>query len=106
MDLKLNINKLHYLLSEKFNNVQIKEESSKDLGNYIRISINENMLCDIIMTKKELEKTNINWKYDSNPLNEKSTWVERNCDIESFTDVVEEIFKKKRFDSEYLKKIN
>jgi hypothetical protein len=64
------------------------------------------MLCDIIVTKKELEKSNINWKYNSNPLDEKSTWVERNCDIENFTDVVEEIFNKKRFDSEYLKKFN
>ena len=106
MDLKLNINKLHYLLSEKFSDLKIKEESSKDLGNYIKISINENMLCDIIVTKKELEKSNINWKYNSNPLDEKSTWVERNCDIENFTDVVDEIFNKKRFDSEYLKKFN
>lgn len=105
MNLKSNINKLHYLMSERFSDVSIKEESSKDLGNYIRISINESMLCDIIINKKELEKTNINWKYDSNPLDENSTWVERSCEIDTFVDVVEEIFNKKRFDKDYLKKI-
>lgn len=105
MNLKSNINKLHYLISERFSDVNVKEESSKELGNYIRISINENMLCDIIISKKELEKSNINWKYDSNPLYENSTWVERSCEIDNFVDVVEEIFNKKRFDKDYLKKI-
>ena len=106
MNLKSNINKLHYLISERFKKVTIKEESSKNLGNCIRISINEGILCDVLISKSELEDSNITWKYDSNPLNEKSTWVERSCNIENFADVIEEIFNKKRFDSEYLKKFN
>lgn len=105
MDFKSNLNKLHYLLTEKFNNVSIEELYSKELGNYVKISIKENLQCDVIITKKELENYNLNWKYSANPLNEKSEWVDRNSSIENFTNVIKDILDKKRFSSDYLKNI-
>ena len=105
MEFKSNFNKLHYLLTENFENVEVKEQSNKKLGNYIQISVKENLECDIIITKKDLETTHINWKYNSNPLNETSYWVERECELNDFPRVIKDIFEKRRFDKEYLKNI-
>lgn len=105
MEFKSNLNKLHYLLTENFENVEVREQSDKKIGNYLKISVKENLQCDIIVTKKDLEMTQIKWKYNSNPLNE-SNWVERDCNLNDFPNVIKDIFDNKRFDKEYLKNIN
>lgn len=105
MNFKLNINKLHYLLTENFKNIKLEEKYSRELGSYVQLHIKEELECNIIITKKELEDEHINWKYDSNPLSE-SSWVDRDCNIEDFPKLIKDIFEKKRFNSEYLKKFN
>lgn len=105
MEFKSNVNKLHYLLSEIFEDVTLEEKSSKELGNYIQISVKENLECKIIITKKELENNYLNWKYDSNPLNENSYWVDRESTIEELPKLIKDIFEKRRFNFEYLKKV-
>jgi hypothetical protein len=105
MDFKSNANKLHYLLSERFDNVDIQEKSSRELGNYVKFSIKEELQCDVIITKKDLQNSFMSWKYNSNPLNENSDWVERSCEISEFTDVIEDILQKRRFSSDYLKNV-
>ena len=106
MDLKYNINKVHGDLILKYEEVSLKEKSSLKFGNYFEITtINEGKELKMIITKKEMEKSNFNWSYLSNPLNENSDLVERNSNIESLINDVTDIFEKKRFSEDYLNKI-
>lgn len=103
MSLKKNINRVHFLLSEEFESVDIKEKVSKDLGNYLEISIKEDLECRIVIPKKDLESEHFKWKYFSNPNDSESFLIERVSSVESIKVDVRDIFDKKRFDSEYLK---
>lgn len=106
MGLKENVNKIHSDLSQKYN-VLIEECSNKEIGNFVQFSIIEgskNLIA--IVTKKDLEQSNFNWIYKSNPLNESSDFIERNSNISEFTAHVTDIFDKNRFDSEYLKNLD
>jgi hypothetical protein len=105
MSLKQNVNKLHSDLSDKYQ-VEIQEKFDRYFGNYISLSIKEGNLNLIAkISKKDLESNVFNWVYLSNP-EEDNSLVERNSNIDSFVNDVVDIFEKKRFDSEYLKKLN
>jgi hypothetical protein len=107
MSLRQNINKVHFDLTNRFEEVTITEKSNLKLGNYFELSILEsNKEVKVILTKTEVEKGVFNWSYFSNPLNENSDLVERNSKIELFSLDIEEIIEKNRFDSDYLDKIN
>jgi hypothetical protein len=103
MEIKKNINKIHFDLSNKFSEIKISEKSEKKFGNHIEIIVNEsNIELRAIISKKNLEGEKIVWSYLSNPENEESL-VERISSVDSFTDDIIDIFEKKRFDSDYLK---
>ena len=102
MEYKSNFNKLHYLLSEKFNNIEIVEKSNPKLGSYIELIIKEDLECKVIIKKRDLEKNQFNWSYLANPLNEESK-VDRTSKVETIASDIVDIFTNKRFDSEYIK---
>jgi hypothetical protein len=106
MNLRTNINKIHSDLTSRFNDVSLLEKSNVSLGNYFEISIVENNKnLKIILSKKSIDNDNFSWSYFSNPDNELSTLVERQSNVNNFVHIVEDIFEKNRFDSEYLEKI-
>ena len=107
MSLRQNINKVHFDLANRFEEVTITEKSNLKLGQYFELSILEsNKEVKIILTKTEVEKGVFNWSYFSNPLNESSDLVERTSKLEMFSLDIQEILDKNRFDSDYLNKIN
>jgi hypothetical protein len=105
MDFKSNLNRIHYLLTEKFNNVTIIEKSNQKLGSYIELSVKENLECKILIRKVDLELPNVNFLYLTNPLNEQSSVISRVSNVESFADSINDIIKNERFDSEYIDSI-
>jgi hypothetical protein len=105
MIIKQNLNKIHFLLSDKFN-VELNEKSDLKIGNYIEFIIREdNKEIKASIKKSELNNNNFNWNYLSNPLNESSTIVERFSSVDGFINDIVDIFQKNRFDSDYLEKI-
>jgi hypothetical protein len=107
MSLRDNINKIHVDLLNNFSDVSILEKTSLELGNYFEITINESSKSvKAVISKIELEKKGFNWKYYSNPSDINSFLVERNSNIDNFTEIVKDIFEKNRFDVEYLKSLN
>jgi hypothetical protein len=105
MGFKSNLNRIHYLLTEKFNNVTIIEKSNQKLGSYIELSVKENLECKILIRKVDLELPNVNFLYLTNPLNEQSSVISRVSNVESFADSINDIIKNERFDSEYIDSI-
>jgi hypothetical protein len=107
MSLRQNINKVHFDLQNKFEEVTITEKSDLKLGNYFELSILEgNKEVKVILRKTEVEKNVFEWSYFSNPLNESSDLVERTSKLEMFSLDIQEVLEKNRFDSDYLNKIN
>jgi len=107
MSLRQNINKVHFDLTNRFEEVTITEKYDLKLGNYFELSILEgNKEVKVILRKSEVEKNVFEWSYFSNPLNESSDLVERTSKLEMFSLDVEEVLEKNRFDSDYLNKIN
>ena len=105
MNLKNNLNKIHFELSDKFD-VVLNEKSDLKIGNYIEFLIKEGKKeLKLIIKKKDLENKIFNWNYLSNPLDSNSIIVERFSDIDNFLNDVKDIFQKNRFDSDYLEKI-
>jgi hypothetical protein len=104
MNLRENINKVHFDLQNRFGEVTITEKSDLKLGNYFELSIlEENKEVKVILRKNEVEKNVFEWSYFSNPLNESSNLVERTSKLEMFSLDVQEVFEKNRFDSDYNK---
>lgn len=107
MDLKNNINKIHYELSEQFESVNISEKSNREYGNYIEIVVESSgKQLFAIIEKSNLENNNFEWLYKSNPILENSYLVERNSTVGDFCKNVVDIFEKKRFDYDYLREVN
>lgn len=105
MDLKSNINKIHVDLLNNFDDVKISEKSSLEHQEYFELSaIKEGKELIMLVSKREIEKGNFNWKYYSNP-NTKDFLVERNSSVENLINDVQDIFEKNRFDSNYLENI-
>lgn len=104
MSLRQNINKVHFDLTNRFEEVTVTEKSNLKLGNYFELSILEgNKEVKVILRKTEAEKNIFEWSYFSNPLNENSDLVERTSKLEMFSLDVQEILEKNRFDSDYNK---
>lgn len=104
MSLKDNVNKIHSDLSSKYQ-VHIKELQDKNIGNYVQLLVKEGNVELIANIKKQnLEFSVFEWSYLSNPSDENSL-VERKSNIDSFIDDVDDIFRKNRFDSDYLKNL-
>lgn len=101
MEFKINLNKIHYGLSEKFSDIKVTESANSKIGPFIEISIKENVECRIIIKKSNLESQFINFQYMSNPLNEKSL-VDRTTTVDEFANTIKDIIDNKRFESEYL----
>lgn len=106
MKLKENVNKIHSELSDKYD-VVIEEGNSREVGNFIQLSITEGSKNIIaVISKNSLEYTNFDWTYKSNPLDKNSDIIERTSSINNFVSHVQDIFEKNRFDSEYLKNLD
>ena len=106
MSLRQNINKVHFDLQNRFEEVTITEKSSLKLGNYFELSILEgNKEVKVILRKTEVEKNVFEWSYFSNPLNESSDLVDRTSKLEMFSVDIQEVLEKNRFDSDYLNKL-
>jgi hypothetical protein len=105
MNFKSNINKIHFLLTEKFNQVELLEKANDKIGPYIEISIKEDVECKIKIKKNDLDKDIISFVYSSNPLLEESFQIERYTNINNFAETISDIILNKRFDSEYLDKL-
>lgn len=104
MNFKSNLNRIHYLLSEKYENIEVKEKANSQLGPYIEMIIKENLECKIVIRKSDLENNNLSFFYLANPINEDSS-IFRNSSIEGFAETIKDIIDNKRFDSEYLDSI-
>lgn len=104
--LRYNINKIHIDLLLEYGEVKLEEKSNLEFGNYFEIIINEDKQLKMIVVKRDIENANFNWKYFSNPLNEKSNLVERSSNIFSLIHDVKDIFEKKRFSEEYLNELS
>jgi len=101
MNFKSNLNRIHYLLSEKYENIKVVEKSNQKLGPYIELTVKENLECKIIIKKPDLENNNLMFSYLSNPIDESSD-ISRISSIEGFAETIKDIIDNKRFDSEYL----
>lgn len=104
MNFKSNLNRIHYLLSEKYENIEVKEKANPQLGSYVEMTIKESLECKILIKKTDLESNNITFLYLTNPINENSI-ISRVSSVEGFAEVVKDIIDNKRFDSEYLESV-
>jgi hypothetical protein len=104
MDIRYNINRIHSVLNESFENVEISEKSSLKFGKYFEISIKESKEVKMIIPFKNIDNVNnFEFYYLSNPINENSNLVTRNSDADSISKVIEDILLNNRFDENYLK---
>lgn len=104
MDIRFNINRIHSLLGDRFQDVSICEKTSLKFGKYFEIVINESKIIKMIIPFKNIDgKSKYSFYYFSNPTNEQSELVERISDNENITSIVEDIFNNNRFSEDYLK---
>lgn len=104
MYIRQNINRIHSIISDNFNEVTIKEKASVKFGNYFEISVKESSEVKIIIPYKNIDnKYNFEFLYYSNPLNENSDLISRNTNIDSINLVITDIISNNRFSEEYLK---
>lgn len=100
MEYKSNFNRLHYLITEKFKNVEVLEKNNSK-GNYIEIIIKEDLDCRVLK-KNDLESSIFGWEYYPNPDTERT--IHRSSSIDTFADTIQDIISNKRFDIEYINK--
>ncbi len=106
MNLIENINKIHFDIKNKFQDVSITENSNKEFGYFFNINTkSDNKELDIIIKKSDINNNIFEWLYYSNPIN-KDSLVTRISSIDNITEHMSDIFINDRFDSEYLEKIN
>lgn len=98
---KSNLNSIHYQLTENFESVSVTDK--KDKSGTLEITVKDVLEAKILVTKKELENSEFNFKYFSNPKDENSYLIERIGSVNNFSDIIKDIFEKKRFSEEYLK---
>lgn len=104
MDIRYNINRIHVNLSDKYNDVQIKEKASKEFGKYFEITINESKILKMIVPFRNIDgKSNFEVKYFSNPLVENSELISRDTNSENIVFLTEDIFQNNRFSEDYIK---
>jgi len=102
MSHKENINKVHYLLTENFDNVEIKEDANRTFGNHVVIKISETLDLNLVIEKLAIENDKFRWFYLTDPRDEDS-FVERISNTETFTKDVREILDKEMFRESYVK---
>lgn len=106
MSLKFNINKIHGDLLNNFDNVEVNEKSSLELGEYIELKANnEGKEFIMLVEKRQIQFDSFVWGYYPNPKS-KEFLVERSSTIDGLIDDVKDIFEKNRFDEDYIKEIN
>ena len=106
MNLKENINKIHYLLTENFSDVKLQELSDKYDGKYFLIEAScEGKVLKMKVNFIDLECSKFKWFYSENPLNESSDYIERFSNISTLLEDLRDIFNKNRFSEDYLMKI-
>ena len=104
MDIRFNIDRIDTLLKEKFQDVEIKEKSSKEFGSYFEISVKESKEVKLILPYRNIDnKINFEFYYFSNPMNESSDLIPRRSDVESISLVISDILENNRFSEEYSK---
>lgn len=103
MEYKSNFNRLHYLLTEEFSNVEVTEKANSSIGSYIELNIKEDLDCKILIKKKNIESQVFIWEYFPDPNGEQT--IKRTSSIDNFTSCVKDIIDNKRFSSEYLNKL-
>lgn len=102
MDFKLNFNKLHSELTNKYGNVKVSEKWSPKLGNYIEVIIESNSIEMVTFLSKEgLCVSEFNWLYLSDPIDNNSV-VERVSSLNSFLSDVSDVIDNKKFSRDYL----
>ncbi len=105
MDIRYNINRIHSNLMSKFENVDIFEKSSLDMGQYFEIRIMESKEVRIIIPYRNVDnKSTINWFYRSNPLNESSDLIPRSSTVDNIDLEIVDIIDNNRFSEDYLNK--
>ena len=103
MNLKENINRIHYLFTETFQEVSLQESSDKKTGKYFTIdALYEGKKIKMKINFSDLEFANFKWQYLENPLNESSSFIERQSSVDSILEDVLDIFNKNRFSEDYL----
>jgi len=104
MDIRYNINRIDVLLQEKFEDVSVKENSSPKFGKFFEITINQEKELKMIIPFKNIDGTHtFEFLYYANPLNEDSDLIPRFSNVETITEVVDDIFTKNRFSEDYIK---
>jgi hypothetical protein len=106
--IKENINKIDYELKNLFESVSVEEKVDRDRF-YFEIKVSGNKLneslknCEVLfqINKNDLNGTQVNWKYWSNPVT-KDWQVERTSNIDYITKDISDIVLKGRLDSNYL----
>lgn len=98
---KSNLNSIHYQLTENFESVSVTDR--KDKFGTLEIIVKDVLEAKILLTKKDLENNEFNFKYFSNPNDEKSYLIERSGSVHNFSEVIKDIIDNKRFSEEYLK---
>ena len=98
---KSNLNAIHFQLTESFESVSVNDR--KDKWGTLEITVKDVLEAKILVTKKDLESNQFNFKYFSNPKDDTSYLIERSSTVENFSDIIKDIFDNKRFSEEYLK---
>jgi hypothetical protein len=107
MALKENLNRIHISLINNFESVYIEESYSLENGNTVILKINEDgKVLMMTIPKKELENNIFNWMYKSDPNKIDSSLVERTSNVDGLLEDIKDIFKKNRFDSNYIKTLD
>ena len=106
--IKENINKIDFELKDLFDSVLIEEKVDRDRFYFeIKVSgskLNESLKnCEVSfqINKNELNGTQVNWKYWSDPI--KQDWqIDRTSNMNSISKDISDIVLKGRLDSDYL----
>lgn len=110
-DIKMNINRIDFELKEVFDKVKISEKADNG-GYFFDIKTSSTFIFEdeskrraninVKIYKQDIVNNNIRWFYQSNPLNEKSNWVERVSNIKSISEDITNIVILKQMDEDYL----
>jgi hypothetical protein len=115
-DIKSNINKIDYDLSNLFENVYISEKTSGSQF-YFEIKVNSTFfnICEsmdwkraeviINISKKDLSSNVVKWSYSANPMNESSDMIERISDINNIAKDIFEIVTKSKMEKSYFESL-
>jgi len=109
-----NINRIHFLLKENFDEVSIVESSNKS-DFYFHIDVKKTTPTDTgsrktyqmkaKIFKESLVRDSFKWFYATNPLSEKTSWIERESHLNSLCLDLLDVINFERLDESYLSSI-